>query len=98
MASPIQVQHYAATPTPYEATAASLERALWGTPSLTLALSVDDHVVASSSQEAGPADTHLSWAKAELGLEDGRVLTVRAELDPRLPYPRLPHEYRAWLA
>lgn len=82
----------------YEHTALALERALWDTPAIETVLGVDGHEVTRSIRQAPPTDTHLSWTRVELGLQDGRVLVIQVNIVPRLPYPRLPHEYRAWLA
>lgn len=79
-------------------TAVGLEQTLWGVPYIETVLGVDDQETARSTQEAAPTDTHLSWTRVELHLEDGHTLTVQANIVPRLAYPRLPHEYRAWLA
>jgi hypothetical protein len=80
----------------YERSALGLEEVIYGTLEVTLTTTLGDHME-TEHQLAPPDLAYFSWAKAELGPTDNR-LTVDIELSHNLPVPRLPHEYRAWLA
>lgn len=80
----------------YERSALGLEEVIYGTLEVTLTTTLGDRME-TEHQLAPPGLAYFSWAKAELG-PAGNRLTVDIELSHNLPVPRLPHEYRAWLA
>lgn len=99
----MRVQRYPATDIAeaeqlsYAHTALALERALWGTFEVGIETYLGGTLVDTHTQQASPGQGYLSDLTMASGLPQNQ-LRVAIDFSHSLPLPRLPHEYRAWLA